>query len=129
MIDKTFPIVVLFTILASCAATQNGQISIPANTNYTISVSCPSNNVGIQIEWMSTNSLIFQVFDNLYQTCYPNVAPNPYSSLYIPSSILVIDKQLATYTTNADLCLSFVNANSGAVTLTYQFSFICKSGV
>lgn len=111
--------------LINAASAQAVSIVVPGFTNYSISQTCQSGNVGISLQYRSTATVQFQTFDNLFSTCYPATLPQPYSSLSLPLGILGFSF-MAARTTTPNLCLSFTNTNSSAATIWYQLAFVCK---
>lgn len=131
-------ILIVAAALLVCVSAQTAlQITIPANANFSWSppgVPCTSYNVGILLSYRSTGTIKFQTFDNLFSTCYPATVPQPYPALSTSSSILSCCQssgnkyvlQLAGFIDNPNICVSFVNLQGAPVTVTYEFTFICK---
>ena len=127
MWTKILSVVVFAAYLTCIAAIQNGIVVIPFGGNYTVSQSCISGKVALEIDYRSTGSVQFITFDyTQFSTCNPNLLPAFYPTLSTASSVIVADTVLNGLASQPNLCLAFINNDVATVTLTYQFNFICK---
>lgn len=116
----------LLVILISQANSQSTSVLIAPSSNFSIPQTCLTGNVLISLEFRSTGTINFWTFDNLAGTCQPLTLPNPYPTLSVGSSIILIGSQL-TGCTNPSICLAFINPSSStAVTVYYQMKYECK---
>ena len=103
-------------------------ITVPAFSNVSWAPApCPTFNVGIWLQYRSTETVNFEVYDNLHTICATEFAPAPYPALTTPEDILYVGSPLAACVDNKNICFSFVNPFSTDAVVTYQLTYVCKN--